>query len=340
LATTTTRPPVAGNWTPITGNLAGLASECGNVSLLSVRPDQDQLIVSIAQQGLWANAPGSDTWVRLGTKPGSAPITNRGTSILYDPTHPGTFWESGIYNGGAVYRSNDGGLSLRQLGQAATSDSVSVDFTDPARRTMLSGTHEQPRLFRSSDGGSSWQEISSTLPPNSGFASQVLVLDRNTFLLGTFGGDQSGIFRSTNAGRSWTAVHPGAVVGRPMASKSEPGALYWVTYPYGAIVKSTDGGVTWTQVAREGTVNPGAANLIELKDGRLVAAGSSSVIISDDHGTTWRQVGPSLPFAPNGFAYSPQRKAFYVWHQTCDKGQPNPVPADAIMKLPFDEAIQ
>ena len=78
------------------GNLAGQPSTCGTLSLVSARPDKDELIA-----GLWPRACGptraARPWAPIGKGAGSAPITNRSTSIVYDPEHPGTFWESGIY---------------------------------------------------------------------------------------------------------------------------------------------------------------------------------------------------------------------------------------------------
>ena len=62
-ATTTSavsRPavPGLGQWVDATGNLAGKPSECGNLSYLAARPDSDQVIAGVAQQGLWASTAG------------------------------------------------------------------------------------------------------------------------------------------------------------------------------------------------------------------------------------------------------------------------------------------
>src|SRR5688500_17972125 len=143
LAPTTTLLPVTGSWTPATANLAGLPSECGNLSFLSVRPDRDMLTVSVALRGLWASEKGSDTWTPLGVGAGSATITNRGSSTVYDPDRPNTFWESGIYNGGGDYRTDDNGITCRQLGTLTHSDAVSVNLTDPRRLTLLASGHER-----------------------------------------------------------------------------------------------------------------------------------------------------------------------------------------------------
>src|SRR6185369_11119165 len=93
-----TAPPAA--WANATGNLAGMSSECGNLGLVSANPCSDMVIAGVARAGLWGTEDGGKTWVKLGAGAGSAVITNRISAIVYDPAAPGTFWESGIYNGG------------------------------------------------------------------------------------------------------------------------------------------------------------------------------------------------------------------------------------------------
>ena len=73
-----------GEWTEATGNLAGMASECGNVSYISAKPD-GTLIAGIALHGLWHSADGGDSWTQLGQGDGSDEILNRPSSIVYDP---------------------------------------------------------------------------------------------------------------------------------------------------------------------------------------------------------------------------------------------------------------
>jgi photosystem II stability/assembly factor-like uncharacterized protein len=333
LATTKPVEPVTANWVPATANLTGLASECGNLSFLSVRPDRDMLTVSVALRGLWASEKGSETWTPLGVGAGSATIVNRGSSIVYDPDRPNTFWESGIYNGGGVYRTDDNGVTFRQLGDVKHSDAVSVDLTDPQRLTLLASGHERTAVFVSRDGGQTWSDISGSLPKDVGYTSQPFVIDARTYLLGTSDAANAGIFRTTNAGSAWTPVFAGAVKGPPLLAKSD-GAIYWVTAG-GGLIKSVDKGVTWTIAAPAASINPNAPYVVELPDGALAAVGRT-VIISNDRGTTWRSVGPSIPIQPNGFAYSRFRNAFYVWYFECGSASTIPVAANAILRLDFD----
>ena len=145
-------PTPQAKWENVTGNLAGMASECGNLGRVSSHPTIDMLLVGVAKKGLFSSTDGGVSWQPLGTT--GASITNRISYVAYDPAAPMTFWESGIYNGGGVYKTTDNGASFVQVGSVTHSDSVSVNFSDPARMLLLAGSHEQAqKLFRSLDGG-------------------------------------------------------------------------------------------------------------------------------------------------------------------------------------------
>ena len=318
-----------------TANLAELKSECGNLTLMASHPRRDMLIVGVAQQGLWVSEDGAATWSRLGLAPGSAVITNRPSSIQFDPIDQNSFWESGIYNGGGVYRTLDNGKTFAQLGDVTHVDVVSVDLADPAHQTLVATTHEKSQPLRSGDGGASWTDVSAGLPSGVGFTSNSMVINATTQLLGSqnpSGG--AGVFRTTTAGTQWTRVYDKGVWGQPLRSTSDT-AIYWLLQFGGGLIKSSDDGVSWQQVVGPDifSSSPGSSsNLIELPDGRLGALGRERILLSQDHGTTWSPVGRPLPFNAWGLIYSSSRSSFFIWHWDCGPV----VLSDAIMRLPFD----
>ncbi|HXK17196.1 MAG TPA: hypothetical protein VNG33_05325, partial [Polyangiaceae bacterium] len=161
-------PTPQAKWENVTSNLAGMASECGNLGRVSSHPTTDMLLVGVAKKGLFSSVDGGASWKPLGTT--GASITNRISSVAYDPAAPMTFWESGIYNGAGVYKTTDNGASFTAAGSVTHCDSVSVNFNDPARMLLLAGSHEQSqKLFRSTDGGANWTDIGKALPTGSGF---------------------------------------------------------------------------------------------------------------------------------------------------------------------------
>ena len=326
-AATGETPPAA--WQNATGNLAEMPSECGNLTLVAATPCSTQIVAGVALKGLWASEDGGATWLELGSAAGSATITNRPSSIVHDPAHPGVFWTSGIYNGAGVHVTHDAGVSFEQLGSIGHNDLVSVDLADPERKTLLAGGHEQKQtVHRSTDSGQSWTNIGATLPDSAHFSSYPVVLDASTYLVGAcgWGGGTCGIWRTADGGASWSQVSDLPAQAAPL--RATDSAIYW-PLGSGGIATSTDGGLTWTEPSSGGLR---AVTPIELPDGRLVTVGQGTLVISSDGAATWSPIGEALPFDPAGVTYSALTRSFFVWHWDCGGA----VLADAIAKSGFD----
>jgi hypothetical protein len=324
-----TTPPA--QWVNVTGNLAGMPSECGNTQYLTSHPSHDMLITVVAQHGVWASTDGAASWHQLWANAGNMQITNRGSSVVFDPAAPDTWWESGIYNGAGVYRTTDDGATFTALGTIHYIDSVSVDLNDPKRLTLLAGGHEMKQaVYRSADGGGSWTNVGLNLPAAANFCTNTLVIDQNTHLVGCSGyaGGMDGVFRTVDGGKTWASSTNLPAASLPLWASD--GTIYWSLIYDRGLIKSTDQGRTWTQPIQGGklkTVHP-----IELPDGRIVAAGAKTLMISSDKGATFTPLGDSMPITPNSISYSPFRNAFYIEYFTCQ----NPVPANAIARFGFD----
>jgi photosystem II stability/assembly factor-like uncharacterized protein len=333
--------PPSGKWTPVTNNLSGLMSECGTVCSVFSKPDEDLLIAGVAGQGgLWSSRDGAASWQHMNTGAGASVMTNRPLSLAFDPDpmYSKRFWESGVYGGnGGVYETTDDGTSFTQLGTVFHNDLVSVDFTDPARKTLLAGGHEQSQtLWKSTDGGQTWQNIAmgTGLPANTN-CTLPLIIDTQNYLVGCagYGGGPSGIYRSTNGGANWTLATASGGGNRPLRAKSD-GSIYWISPGNNGMTRSTDNGVHWTDVLGPGVLTSYVP--IELPDGRIAALGLQYVMVSKDHGATWNPASAALPYMDGvGVAYSGPHKAFYVYHIACGNGTVL-VPADAIMRFDWD----
>jgi len=325
----------AGTWVNVTGNLSNIASDCGNLTKLSSVPGSDTIIAGVAIRGLWANNSGS-TWSHLGAGAGSDTITNRPSSIVYDPANSAVFWESGIYDTGGVYKTADSGNTFHQLGSISHIDYVSVDFSDANRRTLLAGGHEQSQtVYRSVDGGQTWSDIGVNLPAGTGFSNSPLIINSQTYVVNTetsWSGDSPGIYRTTNAGTTWTKVSSQGPGGAPLVASN--GTIYWPISD--SLLKSTDSGSTWTQVGSG--ISGGAFQLvppIELPDRRLVSVGADHLMVSADGGSTWSPIGDTLPYAPVSVVYSRNRQAFFISHSDCGAV----VLPDAVMRLDYSLSL-
>jgi hypothetical protein len=308
-------PAPAPAWKNVTANLANMPSECGNLTLIEADPCSKQVIAGVAKVGLYATTNGGTSWTKLGTGAGSAAIVHRPSSIVFDPEHPAVFWESGIYGSGAdgIYKTTDGGTTFTQLGNVGHNDLVSVDFTDPERKTLLAGSHERTQtLYRSRDGGANWTNIGAKLPPNSHFSILPLVLGPQHFLLGScgYGDGECGVYASGDGGETWTRNTTESPAARPLWATN--GALYWSTIYDSGGIWSADVGKSWTKVGGPRTVYP-----VELPNGKIVSAGNDHLILSSDGGKTWSNIGETLPFKPSSITYSRATKTFFISQWDC-----------------------
>lgn len=322
--------PTPGQWVNVTSNLAGMASECGNMTFVTSKPTEDLMIAGVAAKGLFASSDGGANWRALGSVSPTEMITNRPSAIVFDPVYSNVFYESGIYNGRGVFRTDNNGGSFRSLGTIGHNDGLSVDFTDPNRQTLLAGGHEQKRTIHlSRDGGMTWTNVGGGMAADSAFSCYPLVINSQTFFMGSFqswGGGVGGIYQSNNGGTTWNRVAKG---GSAEPLKASDGSIYWPSDD-GSLMRGVGSGAnwTWTEVTRSGVLR-NDVHPIELPDGRIASLSGQNIMISSDRGANWTAFGPQLPFRAVGLAYSQFDRAFYIWHFDCG----NRVLPNAIMKL-------
>ena len=313
--------PSSGGWKNVTAGVGGETWGYAGVTLLAAVPDRDEIIAGVSEQGLWSSLDGGATWKKLGAQD-REPITHRPHQIVFDPKNPRTYLVSGCYGAG-IFRTTDGGASFRRLGKVNHVDGVAVDFSDPARKTLLTGLHEQARsLHASFDGGETWEKIGDRLPEDSNFSTDPVILDSKTFVVNTSGwmkGKAWGIYRSVDAGKTWSKVSDSGPSGRAVVSG---GAIYWLPTWGTGLVRSSDKGATWTKIG-----GPAKSNAIELPGGRLVAIADQQLYVSKTDGTAWEKIGDPLPIKAGGVAYSAKRRALYVWRSSDKKV------ADAVFRL-------
>jgi photosystem II stability/assembly factor-like uncharacterized protein len=321
-----------------------MASDCVPVGRVGATPGSARVVVEVALHGMWSSDDGGQSWQALGTGAGSAQITNRASSITFDPDHPDVFWETGTHNGGGLYKTTDAGLSFVELGTMTMSQDAAVDFADPDRKTLLTGTHGAG-VYRSTDAGLTFGSVGDTLPLNTLWP---FLVDPQTHLIGIFDQDASnpdiGVQRTTDGGASWTKVsnmgpsHDGGF------RQASDGSIYYSLVGNSGIARSTDQGESWTKVASAGaTFPPGFFGItpIELPGGRLVTLGVDHLQSSLDSGASWQPIGEPLPFPLTnsdfgGVIYSITSKTFFIWHSNCGA---NAVLDDAIMSAGFDYTL-
>jgi outer membrane autotransporter protein len=204
-------------------------------------------------------------------------------NTLYVGTPAGGIWKT--INGGTTWTP----LTDKQASLSIAS--LSLDPTDPTRRTLIAGTGLtangtvcvtgacfftgsgglQNGLLFSQDGGNTWTSLGAATLANQsvvGVSARGSVMVAGTFEISGLGGDKNAgaLFRSTNGGASFTQISGvggtgltngpvSSIVGDP----NNPNRLYAaVTAPNAAsnattaIFVSNDIGATWTQVFGQG----------------------------------------------------------------------------------------
>jgi photosystem II stability/assembly factor-like uncharacterized protein len=301
-----------GGWANVTNNVGGERWGAYGVTYATAVPGSDAVIAGVSECGLWKSTDSGKTWKKLGGNE----IRCRPGRIVFDPKNPAVFWVSGCY-GDVPFRTDDGGKTFVRLGKLAHADGVAVDFSDPKRRTLLLGLHEQSQSLQlSRDGGNTWKRIGDKLPADSNHSSDPIIIDSKTFLINTAGWKRPGtmgIYRSEDGGETFTSVSTSGPAGPPLVASD--GAIYWQKIWSGGLLKSTDKGKTWKQISNAVKENP-----IELPRKQLAALAERQILVSSDGGMKWKPLGPQAPFKPNGITYSAKGKCFYAWQLSAGNG--------------------
>ncbi len=229
--------------------------------------------------GVWKSTDGGTYWRNVSdgffrtSAIGAIAVADADPSVVYAGTGEASI-RSNVSHGDGVYRSTDGGATWTNVGLEDTRHigRVRVDPRDPDRLYVAAlghafGPSAQRGVFRSTDGGGSWERvlfkseragaIDLSMDPNNPrilYAAIWQVLRTPWSLVGA--GPESGLWRSTDGGDTWTDLsdRPGMLEGIKgkigvAASPAKSGRVWAIVeHEDGALLLSDDGGDTWERV--------------------------------------------------------------------------------------------
>ena len=233
-------------------NVGGGIQYSGRTADVAIDPtNNDRWLIGGAQGGIWETTDAGDTWTPLtddkeSLAMGAISFAPSNPMIVYAGTGESAF-SGDAYGGAGILKSTDGGATWTLIANATFDErsfaDIAIDPTDPDTLVVatsrgligsFSGSTSMPvGIFKSTDGGTSWNHNLSG-DDATDLEFDAANFDRQYAGIGEiFGSPSNGVYRSTDAGDSWTLVPGpwdalGGGIGRvEMAiAPSDPNTLY------------------------------------------------------------------------------------------------------------------
>ena len=279
--------------------------------------------VATATGGLWKTMNNGTTWESLFNDQdvvsiGDVAIAANDANVVWVGSGENNNRQSGSWGNG-IYKSVDGGHSWRNMGLAESRhiarivvDPVDHDVVYAAALGHLWGPNKERGVYKTTDGGLTWQAVLQ-VDENTG-ATEIVMDPANNKVLyaATYqrrrtnwgfngGGPGSGIWKSSDAGRTWTKLTKGIPegdlgrIGLDVYRK-DPNVLYARIEHRSetGLYRSDDAGASWRMVS---DMNPRPMYFSQVRidpndDHRIYVLGVE-LHISDDGGRTF--VGNTVP---------------------------------------------
>ncbi len=302
----------------------GPAMISGRVSQISMFPDDsNHYLVAEASGGIFSTTNNGTTWTPIFDNYGSYSIG----WVTIDPKNPSIIWvgtgennnQRSVSFGDGVYKSEDGGRTFRNVG-LKTSEHIARIVVDPRDSNVVYVAAPGPLwkgggergLYKTTDGGKTWSQSLIKVDEYTGCSDVVMDPKNPDILLAAthqrqrsyfgiiHGGPGSALWRTIDAGKTWTKVNNGI----PSGDLGRIGLNYAPTNPNmiyamveanegrGGLFRSTDDGVTWER--RNPTDEQGqyyAKVQVDAGDAERVYVMGVNIEVSDDGGRNFTQLG-------------------------------------------------
>ena len=311
----------------LTARQIGPALMSGRINDLEIHPTNHRIIyLGAAGGGVWKSNDGGATFNPIFDDH----IQSIGTVTL-DPNDPdktiyvgtGETWtRNSVSYGDGIYKSSDGGANWKHIG-LKNSERIAGIIVNPqnsneiyvAALGALWGDHEERGVFKSKDGGETWEKI---LYINAKTGCADLIMDprnpsvlyasmwefRRTAWSFDSGGENSALYKSEDGGETWNKIHNGFPKGKLgrmgiAIAPSNPDIVYTVIEAESkkdkGLYKSIDQGETWNQMNNDFgiTVRPFYFSriVVDPKNENVIYKGGLNGSVSKDGGKTFKNLG-------------------------------------------------
>jgi hypothetical protein len=292
----------AQTWTDIStsqiNSLGGSSAQSypGGVAGTCVNRLTGDVFINIVGFGIWKSVNQGSAWTKYsGTTISGRCENGWGVQISQDdPTRMAVF----SLDGDAGYTLN-GGSTWKKFTQVwgRNWDYGSVDWANPAAKTIIAMDHENSGVTRKSiDGGTTWTDLGIRLSTDVWGSGPMTIgcMDSTTFIYS----NASGIQRSTNLGSSWTQVSTEKPLGKVVVLFK---GKHYLGTSTGLIV-SADKGLTWQHQGASLNIYQGP--YFGADENSMVVAGSPGIYKSTNAGTSWTKIGDFPTQSASGFGYN------------------------------------
>ena len=191
---------IQAQWNPPQGPYGGL------INYLIVDPQDPETVYTKTDAGrLYKTMNRGADWTQI---PGPPEPLGQVAPLAIDPQNSAVLYV-GIRGG--LFKTTDGGASWVKLTNGPPAvRSWAIDPQDPDVVYAAASS-----VFRSTDGGNSWEEAGAGLPGESSLVIRTLIVDPQSSAVYAAmnwvegSKEKQAIFKTTNRGQSWTAMHDG-----------------------------------------------------------------------------------------------------------------------------------
>lgn len=285
--------------------------EAPHVFSLGVSPQDTQHVLVGTNQGLYMSRVGGDTWQKI-KEVGDAEVSTitfapqDGNQIyvgsevgVFESLDKGASWheankglthlwvlslaplpDGALYagtNGGGIFKKGRNETSWQPCNDVLTSlPGLSLQMQDSNK--IYVGTFAG--LFRSENGGNSWQEVGYfNSKPVWSLALVVPITTRHSDMM-----DAGDLFISTDEGHSWQGQQ----------NQENPAKTLYVGTEDGCIYRSTDGAFSWKKCGELGYAPVWSITIAPPSGNRIYATCDGSMFGSTNKGETWQPVKNGL----------------------------------------------